>query len=93
VRHGSAVTITVDINGEPLPDVRWYVKLKLVSISSKRYRLTVSEDGERGGRRYSLTVVRAKSKVTDKWVKVTARNRLGADEGKVQIKVYSGMSI
>ena len=74
--------ISVDVTGQPTPDVHWHVAGRRVRRST-RYRATTS------GHRHTLTVLRVSDEL-EKGVWVMARNSAGEDSCLITVKTYKG---
>jgi len=74
--------ISVDVTGQPVPDVHWHVAGRRVRRSA-RYRAAVS------GHRHTLTVLRVTDEL-EKGVWVMASNSAGEDSSLITVRTYKG---
>jgi len=77
--------ISVDVTGQPTPDVHWHV-------AGRRVRKSARYQAASSGHRHTLTVLRVTDEL-EKGVWVRACNTAGEDSCLINVKTYRGRTI
>ena len=82
VRCDDPCSVTVNVSGNPIPEVTWRIGSRRVRDSPK-YRITAD------GRRYTLAIQRVTEDL-EKGIWIRANNELGEDTCVIAVKTYKG---